>query len=747
MHSSYQRSIFAAEPENVAYPDKDVRRFALILDHRQWLQFIVDEWFIPNPPNSAFSLGVSSLVGELSAPTRRPVIAWINPSRLTKLNVQVRTGSEWTEVSVREVDTRAEELIWPAPVPLFAVDFFSTESDDARAWLDALSTELTRKKSGIPPLVIRSLSSTLVPPSPVHTNIAFMAPPKNWNALRGAAAMAVWAVPANEPWIQILASTLSTKSFPTIADEMDASWLRAMPWRGPLSLLPESEKAKLWCAFMLVISEHNYRSGWRPIEIFGSLVEQAVRSGITGDEFEEFLSETCDILHDRERINVQRGVNDPIGLIIQLILLRPTAEKFVTWKDELSSMAPVVWWAGATLSGFITGFRDLEPRFSGLAEGRKLIALRTWQIACQSDGEYWEDELTENDISWNIEEGTIKLTCAGIAWAERSENNRGKWYRANLSNKDIRRAAVELAEKNNPSCVKNSMFVKDTCIRSAGDGHLFIEGGVLNIKGTVEFILPPDAHVQRDLRDDDFRNWLVWGSIEGNLQSPPFDESVAPPPTARAYMGQLFPEASPEETVPGLIEYENFLSYDEEQDLVRLIDSLPWKNSLSRRVQHYGWEYDYKSATVSLSSKIGPLPLWAESLARRLIEKNLISEMPDQVIINEYLGNQGISKHIDSPSSFTGPVITISLLESWDMIFRHPDGTKVSRTLERGSAVILDGPARYEWTHEIPRRSKEKWGVRERRISLTFRKVNLRAISQEKQAGQKRPARVKTVKG
>ena len=82
-------------------------------------------------------------------------------------------------------------------------------------------------------------------------------------------------------------------------------------------------------------------------------------------------------------------------------------------------------------------------------------------------------------------------------------------------------------------------------------------------------------------------------------------------------------------------------------------------------------------------------------------------------------------------NSFTEHVATISLLETWGMVFRRRDSKeKIEKQLERRSAAVLTGDARYQWTHEIPKRASEllidKHGKRgrvkrSRRISLTFR--------------------------
>ena len=129
---------------------------------------------------------------------------------------------------------------------------------------------------------------------------------------------------------------------------------------------------------------------------------------------------------------------------------------------------------------------------------------------------------------------------------------------------------------------------------------------------------------------------------------------------------------------------------------------------------------------------LGALPAWADALARRLFDAKLVPNLPDQVIVNEYRKDQGIGRHVDS-ESFADGIAMISLLESWEMIFRDKrgKGRPKHRMLERRSVAVIEGKARYDWTHEIPKRKSEPVNPgkkhprrdRERRISLTFRKV------------------------
>lgn len=183
--------------------------------------------------------------------------------------------------------------------------------------------------------------------------------------------------------------------------------------------------------------------------------------------------------------------------------------------------------------------------------------------------------------------------------------------------------------------------------------------------------------------------------------------------------------------IRGLIYKPEFITEDEERRLLACIDESHWSQPIQRRVQHYGWRYDYTQRRIDGSMRLGDLPAWAKELAHRFVDEGLVDDLPDQVIVNEYVGNQGISRHLDQPVSFAEHVATISLLETWGMVFRRRGSKdKVEIPLERRSVAILTGEARYQWTHEIPTRWSEPTGLderprvdRKRRISLTFRKV------------------------
>jgi alkylated DNA repair dioxygenase AlkB len=189
---------------------------------------------------------------------------------------------------------------------------------------------------------------------------------------------------------------------------------------------------------------------------------------------------------------------------------------------------------------------------------------------------------------------------------------------------------------------------------------------------------------------------------------------------------------SPSQTIPiqGLRYVPAFVTVGLHDELLRQIDAQPWMTVLRRRVQHYGYRYDYKARKVDQSMYLGPLPEWSMPVADCLVREGYMPVIPDQLIVNEYERGQGISPHIDCISCF-GPVIASLSLGSSCVMELSPvtGGRKEELFLEPCSLVVLAGEARYNWRHAIPARKSDKVGdrvlPRDRRVSLTFRSVLL----------------------
>jgi alkylated DNA repair dioxygenase AlkB len=187
--------------------------------------------------------------------------------------------------------------------------------------------------------------------------------------------------------------------------------------------------------------------------------------------------------------------------------------------------------------------------------------------------------------------------------------------------------------------------------------------------------------------------------------------------------------------IPGLTSIPNYITPDEETCLLKQIDQQSWSSDLQRRVQHYGYRYDYKARMITPDMQAAPLPPWLQELARRLQQDGSTPTLPDQVIVNEYLPGQGIADHIDCVPCFGDGILSLSLESGCEMRFtEQTTRVQVPLWLAPRSLLLLQGAARYQWQHGIPARKSDLHNgqrvQRGRRVSLTFRTVQLdRAVA------------------
>jgi alkylated DNA repair dioxygenase AlkB len=187
------------------------------------------------------------------------------------------------------------------------------------------------------------------------------------------------------------------------------------------------------------------------------------------------------------------------------------------------------------------------------------------------------------------------------------------------------------------------------------------------------------------------------------------------------------PDAKPGD-VPGMSLLPEFITEDEERELLSVIDQQPWLTDLQRRVQHYGYRYDYTARQVTADLYLAALPDWLQPLATRLHCEGLFATPPDQVIVNEYQPGQGIAPHVDCIPCFGDTIASLSLGSGCLMDFTHSNtAQKTSLYLLPRSLSLLQGDARYHWQHGIAKRKSDVVDglkvQRGRRVSLTFRTV------------------------
>lgn len=170
----------------------------------------------------------------------------------------------------------------------------------------------------------------------------------------------------------------------------------------------------------------------------------------------------------------------------------------------------------------------------------------------------------------------------------------------------------------------------------------------------------------------------------------------------------------------GLQLIDNFISEQDESNLIREIDQQPWDTSISRRTQHYGFRYDYTNKDAANSA--APIPDWCNPIIDKMLADNLLKDRPDQVIINEYKPGQGIAAHTDHTKHFADGIVSLSLGSDVVMDFSRGSEKKEVQ-LSRRSLLVMHGEARYNWKHGIAKRTSDAGKKRTRRISLTFRKM------------------------
>ncbi|BAN00532.1 alpha-ketoglutarate-dependent dioxygenase AlkB [Ilumatobacter coccineus] len=181
-------------------------------------------------------------------------------------------------------------------------------------------------------------------------------------------------------------------------------------------------------------------------------------------------------------------------------------------------------------------------------------------------------------------------------------------------------------------------------------------------------------------------------------------------------------EDSDNVTPDGMTFTPGYVSPDEERDLLNSIDNASWDESMARRVQHYGWRYDYKQRKVEPSSYLGPLPAFLGPLVDRINQQ--FGLRADQAIINEYEPGQGIAPHVDCEPCF-GPVIAMLGLGSDAQMDFGRHGETLPLLFQRRGLLVVEGDARHHWTHGIARRRTDKlFGTRRaRRVSVTLRQI------------------------
>jgi alkylated DNA repair dioxygenase AlkB len=179
----------------------------------------------------------------------------------------------------------------------------------------------------------------------------------------------------------------------------------------------------------------------------------------------------------------------------------------------------------------------------------------------------------------------------------------------------------------------------------------------------------------------------------------------------------------------GFLYRADFLSRDEEVELVRSIEALPFIApsmrgvAAKRRTVHFGRSYDFDTFRLG---EAAPIPEFLLPFQQRVA--TMANREPaefGEALVTEYAPGAGIGWHRDAPPF--GVIVGLSLLAACTMKFRRwpvqkqpgPRIKPLSCVLEPRSAYVLDGEVRTAWQHHIP-------PIKQLRYSITFRTLRTR---------------------
>ncbi|MET3982040.1 alkylated DNA repair dioxygenase AlkB [Mucilaginibacter sp. UYP25] len=182
-----------------------------------------------------------------------------------------------------------------------------------------------------------------------------------------------------------------------------------------------------------------------------------------------------------------------------------------------------------------------------------------------------------------------------------------------------------------------------------------------------------------------------------------------------------------ETVIPGLLLYPDFIDEAKEEQLLNEIDSQQWVVDYLRRLQYYGYRNELDAPYDLIRFPVAIPPLMYQ-LSQQIVEQKILLLQPDQVIINEYVPGEGIKPHKDR-SYYENQICGVNLGSSCIMRFIKGENVEVVDVeIPRRSLYVMQDDARKKWKHAIPPRKKDKVEGnvqhRERRVSITYRKVN-----------------------
>lgn len=186
--------------------------------------------------------------------------------------------------------------------------------------------------------------------------------------------------------------------------------------------------------------------------------------------------------------------------------------------------------------------------------------------------------------------------------------------------------------------------------------------------------------------------------------------------------------------IGGVFVIRDFISDEEQNELIPLIDSKPWVPSQEgRSKQDYGPKISFLKRKVSVGD-FGGFPHFATNLFDRM-QRNypevLSDFVPVEFCILEYKSDRGsyIRPHFDDKWVWGDRLITVNLLSETILRLTREYNIppyEIAIRMPARSLLVIQGEARYDWHHSI-----NKYDIKSRRVAMTWREFSEEIVKDE----------------
>ncbi|XP_028322955.1 alpha-ketoglutarate-dependent dioxygenase alkB homolog 4 [Gouania willdenowi] len=192
---------------------------------------------------------------------------------------------------------------------------------------------------------------------------------------------------------------------------------------------------------------------------------------------------------------------------------------------------------------------------------------------------------------------------------------------------------------------------------------------------------------------------------------------------------------------PGVFLWLNFISEEEEDELLKSMDKDVWIQSQSgRKKQDFGPKVNFKKRKVRVGDFSG-LPMLSHKLVLRMQREPILAHFePVEQCNLDYHPERGsaIDAHLDDSWLWGERLVTINMLSDTTLTMSVDEGlpeaglmgaVHVAVQLPRRSLVVLFGEARHRWKHAIHRED-----IHDRRVCSTYRELSAEFLPGGEQA-------------